>query len=36
MPELIFFQALLSGSLRIFSFGDERLRRWAECIHKVS
>lgn len=35
MPELIFFQALLSGSLRIFSFGDERLRRWAECIHKL-
>ncbi len=36
MPELIIHLALLSGSLHIFSFGDERLRCGAEQIRKVS
>lgn len=36
MPELKNNIALLSGSLRIFSCGDERLRCGAEQIRKVS
>lgn len=35
MPELIINLALLSGSLHIFSFGDERLRCGAEQIRKL-
>lgn len=36
MPVLIFHLALLSGSLRIFFFGEEQLRRGAEHILEVS
>ena len=36
MPELIIHLALLSGSLHLFCFGDERLRRGVEQIRKVS
>lgn len=36
MPELILFLALLSGSLRDLLCVDERLRRRAERIRKVS
>ena len=36
MPELITNLALLSGSLRIFSFGDERLQCGAEHFCEVS
>lgn len=36
MPELILFLALLSGSLRDLLCVDERLRRRAERIGKVS
>lgn len=36
MPELIIHLALLSGSLPVFPYGDERLRCGAEHIRKVS
>lgn len=36
MPDLIIYLALLSGSLHILSFGDERLRCGARHIRKVS
>lgn len=36
MPDLIVYVALLSGSLQILSFGDERLRCAARHIRTVS